>query len=376
MLTGDQALSGFIREKIRRGGPVTFAWFMEQALYHPEFGYYSSGKCQIGRRGDYFTNVSVGPLFGRLLAGQFAEMWEVLGRPGEFMIVEQGAHNGDFAKDVLMAARERMPEFYSAMRYQIIEPFPVLQQRQAETLADFSGKVAWAKSLTETKPFCGVHFSNELLDALPVHLISREAGQDEWRERCVATSDDGFGFVARPFTDESLRRQLGKIPLDLSSPYETEINLAALEWVETVAGKLARGFVLVVDYGYARDQFYAPERTGGTLQCYAEHRRGMSPLEDVGHRDISAHVEWTSVAERAMQCDLTLAGFTDQHHFITGLLSRQAPPEETERRALQTLLHPELLGTRFQFLALGKDAPPNQLSGFSFARDPRVTLGT
>lgn len=372
MLTSDQALTGFIRETIRRRGRVPFAWFMEQALYHPEFGYYSSGRAEIGRRGDYFTNVSVGPLFGRLLAGQFAEMWEALGRPGDFTIVEQGAHHGDFARDVLEAA-ERAPEFFAALRYCIIEPFPILRQRQAEALRDFAGKVAWEKSLSDLESFCGVHFSNELLDAMPVHLIGRETDSDEWRERCVVDSGDGFAFVARPIADENLRRQLSKIPLDLPSPYETEINLAALEWIEIVARKLARGFVLAVDYGYARHQFYAPERTSGTLQCYAKHRRGASPLEGIGHTDITAHVEWTSVAERAMECDLTLTGFTDQHHFITGLLSRRTP-QESERRALQTLLHPELLGTRFQYLALRKNVPATALSGFSFSRDPRKAL--
>lgn len=375
MLTGDQALTDFIRETIRGRGPVSFAWFMEQALYHPELGYYGSGQGQIGRRGDYFTNVSVGPLFGRLLAGQFAEMWEVLGRPGDFAIVEQGAHHGDFARDVLSAAREQAPEFFSALRYRIMEPFPILHQRQMETLAGLGGKVTWEKSLADLKPFCGVHFSNELLDAMPMHLVSRQADSAEWREQCVAESGDGFAFVARPIGEGNLRRQLPKIPRNLPSPYETEINLATLEWVETIARKLAHGFVLAVDYGYARDQFYAPERTSGTLQCYAEHRRVSSPLQAVGHTDITAHVDWTSVAERAEECGLTLTGFTDQHHFITGLLS-QRPPRQSERRALQTLLHPELLGTRFQFLALGKDAPANLLTGFSFARDPRRALGT
>jgi SAM-dependent MidA family methyltransferase len=370
MLTGDQALTHFIRETIRHRGPVTFAWFMEQALYHPAWGYYGSGQCQIGRRGDYFTNVSVGPLFGRLLAGQFAEMWELLGRPADFAIIEQGAHHGDFARDVFTAAREQSPEFFSVLRYSIIEPFPILEQRQVETLRDFRDKVAWEKSLADLEPFCGVHFSNELLDAMPVHLIRREA-DSEWQERCVAESGDGFAFVTRPIGEKNLHNQLAKISRDISSPYETEVNLAALEWIETVARKLARGFVLAVDYGYARDQFYAPERTNGTLQCYAGHRGGLSPLRSVGHTDITAHVDWTSVAERAEECGLTLSGFTDQHHFVTGLLSRSVA-KETEPasgRALQTLLHPELLGTRFQFLALSKNAPSGQLSGFHFARD-------
>jgi SAM-dependent MidA family methyltransferase len=374
MLKGDQALSGLIRGKIQREGPVSFAWFMEQALYHPEFGYYSSGKCQIGRRGDYFTNVSVGPLFGKLLAGQFAEMWETLGQPAVFAVVEQGAHHGDFARDVLMAARERTPEFFSAICYHVIEPSPVLQNWQAGRLGDFSDKVTWENSLDQMEPFCGVHFSNELLDALPVHLISSGSGSDQWQERCVGDTSGGFVFLARRIVDEKLLAHLPKIPTPSAQPFETEVNLAALDWIEGVARKLARGFVLTVDYGYPRDQFYAAERTSGTLQCYAGHRTSSSPLENIGHTDISAHVDWTSVVERAEQCGLTMIGFTDQHHFLTGLISRRQP-EAAEGRALQTLLHPELLGTRFQFLALGKEVPANGLSGFAFARDARVALG-
>lgn len=374
MLVGDQALTDFIRETIRRDGPVRFDWFMEQALYHPQFGYYSSGRCAIGRRGDYFTNVSVGPLFGRMLAAQFAEMWEIMGRPGDFTIVEQGAHHGEFAKDVLETARERSPDFLTALRYRIIEPFPSLQARQEGTLRDWRAKITWWKSLAELPAFSGVHFSNELLDAMPMHLVSRERDSPEWQERCVAQSEDGFAFVTRPIGKGNLRQQLAKIPRNLPSPYETEVNLTTLEWVETLARKLNRGFVLAVDYGYARSQFYAPERASGTLQCYAGHCTVPSPLEGVGYTDITARVDWTSVGERAEECGLTLAGFTDQHHFITGSLSRWTPLQ-SERRQLQTLLHPELLGTTFQFFALSKNATAEALRGFRFARDPRAALG-
>ncbi len=379
MLTGDQALTDFIRQAIRQTGPVTFEWFMEQALYHPEFGYYSSGRCAIGRRGDYFTNVSVGPLFGRLLAAQFVEMWESLGRPGNFVIVEQGAHHGDFARDVLGAVRERAPDFFSTLRYWIIEPFPILQERQGEALRDFSEKLTWEKSLIDLEPFRGVHFSNELLDAMPVHLISRTGA--DWQERCVVESGAAFGFVTAPITDAELRLHLNTIPRHLSGPYETEVNLAALRWIESLAQKLMRGYVLAVDYGYSRDDFYAPERRSGTLQCYAHHCLIRSPLTDVGNVDITAHVDWTSVVERGGECGLSLNGFTDQHHFITGLISRLPQGEfagESEprtRRALQTLLHPEFLGTAFQFLALAKNAPDQQLSGFKLAREPRSALG-
>ena len=379
MHAGNPVLIEFIRDTIRRGGPVTFEWFMEQALYHPELGYYSSGRCAVGRRGDYFTNVSVGPLFGRLLAAQFAEMWEALGRPGNFVIVEQGAHRGDFARDVLEALRERAPDFFSTLGYWIIEPFPVLREQQREALRDFSEKLRWEKSLLDLEPFCGVHFSNELLDAMPVHLISRTGAG--WQERCVAESGAEFGFVTAPISDEELLRHLDPIRGHLNGPYETEVNLAALKWIESLAPKLTRGYVLAVDYGYSRDDFYASERSSGTLQCYAHHRRIRSPFTDIGDVDITAHVDWTSVAERGKECGLTLNGFTDQHHFITGLISRLTQKEfagEIEpgvRRALQTLLHPEFLGTAFQFLALARNAPAQQLSGFKFAREPRSGLG-
>ena len=397
MLTGDQGLTDFIRRTIRQSGSVTFAWFMEQALYHPVHGYYSSGGCAIGRRGDYFTNVSVGPLFGRLLAAQFAEMWELLGRPDDFTIVEQGAHHGDFAADVFGAVHEKAPEFFAALHYCIVEPFPILRERQAETLSDFQEKLTWNKSLSELEPFLGVHFSNELLDAMPVHLLSKVAQASslpplgsqagslcysaDWNQRCVVESGDRFGFAPEPITDTQLRGHARKIPRQEIGAYETEANLAALDWIENVSSKLIRGYVLTVDYGYPRDEFYAPERTSGTLQCRAQHRAIASPLDQIGRADITAHVDWTSVAERAEECGLRLQGFADQHHFITGLLAHLARHEVTEetnpstRRALQTLLHPELLGTRFQFLALGKDAPSESLSGFTFARDARTALG-
>ncbi|MEY2519283.1 MAG: hypothetical protein QOF24_1042 [Verrucomicrobiota bacterium] len=370
--TGEPALVELIAETIRRRGPVTFAWFMEQALYHPELGYYSSGRCSIGRHGDYFTNVSVGPLFGRMLAAQFAEMWEMMGRPGDFAIVEQGAHHGDFARDVLEAAQAKAPDFFSALRYRIIEPFPILQQRQTETLSGFAGKMTCENSLADLEPFCGVHFSNELIDAMPVHLLRRNQGN--WEENLVAISGDGFDLVSAPIVDEVLRRHVEKLPQSLPDNYQLEINLAMPDWINDVSEKLVRGYLLAVDYGCAREKMYAPERSNGTLQCYAQHRVLGSPLREIGHADITAHVDWTSVAERGEQNGLSVTGFADQHHFFTGLISGLMQEEfgprssPAMRRALQTLLHPEFLGTTFQFLGLSRNAPVKQLSGFRFAR--------
>ena len=371
--TANAALINQIRQAIRARGPVPFAWFMEQALYHPEDGYYSSGRCVIGRAGDYFTNVSVGPLFGRLLAAQFGEMWEALGKPHEFRIVEQGAHGGEFAFDVLQALRHDHAALFAAARYEIVEPFSVLRERQRDALAEFEDNVCWTSVLAELAPFCGVHFSNELIDAMPVHVV-RWTGA-EWLERHVTEQAGTFAFIDLPLSNPELAQRLRGLPAKLPVGYETEVNLAASTWIDSVAKKCERGFVVAVDYGFSRDEFYAPHRTTGTLQSYAKHRVVASPLARVGEADITAHVEWTSVIEQAQRSGLTFLGFADQHHFITGLLAGamkeqfSAPTDSKTNRALQTLLHPGLLGMKFQFLVLGNNVDPaNRLSGLQFAR--------
>lgn len=379
MPTGEPALIKTIHDTIRSRGPISFAWFMEQALYHPAHGYYSSGRCAIGRAGDYFTSVSVGPLFGELLAAQFAEMWESLGQPANFTIVEQGAHHGEFAGDVLSAAARIAPEFFSVLRYQIIEPFAVLRKRQAKTLSNVQSKLEWQNSLDDSRPFVGVHFSNELLDAMPVHLLVSTG--DGWGEKFVTVENNEFIFVEQPITDPAVLAETQRLP-SRPAGYETALNLEARDWICALAGKLIRGYVLTVDYGHAREDFYGPERTKGTLQCRREHRHLDSPFQEIGRADLTAHVDWTSVAQRAEECGLRIEGFTDQHHFLTGLITggfRNQGSENMEpqsRRGLQTLLHPELLGASFQFLVLSKNAETRTpLDGFRFAREPRAILG-
>nr|MBA3273254.1 SAM-dependent methyltransferase [Chthoniobacterales bacterium] len=178
-----------------------------------------------------------------------------------------------------------------------------------------------------------------------------------------------------------LKSHLATLPAPQTRRYETEVNLAALRWIDAVARTLMKGFVVAVDYGFARDEFYAPHRTTGTLQCRARHHVVESPLAQIGEADITAHVEWTSVAERAIAAGFQLMGFTDQHHFITGLLdgvaanefNAESDPKST--RALQTLLHPGFLGMKFQFLVLGRNVEGGaQLSGLRFTRDARKAL--
>jgi SAM-dependent MidA family methyltransferase len=323
-----------MRDHIRAHGPQPFAWFMQQALYQPAHGYYSSGRANIGRGGDYFTNVSVGPLFGRLLAAQFAQMWKSLGKIDNFIIVEEGAHDGQFARDVLEAARKDAPDFFAALRYRIIEPFHVWQDRQRQTLTDFESKVEWPNELA---PFIGVHFSNELLDAMPINF----------RNKLVDLSGDNFVFV--------------------DSPAAQITNQSQLDWIDNIAANLQRGFVLIIDYGFARDEFRE------VVQARAQHRHLDSVFEQIGDADITAHINWTDIAERGEAKGLRVAGFTDQHHFLTGIISDLVVPDSP--RALQTLLHPEMLGRAFQMLLLNKDVDlAEPLAGFKFARDARALL--
>jgi SAM-dependent MidA family methyltransferase len=340
-----------IRETIRAQGPQSFAWFMQQALYHPEHGYYSSGRCVIGRKGDYFTNVSVGPLFGQLLAAQFSQIWECLGRMNDFVIVEQGAYDGQFARDVLEFVQKHFPDFFAASRYRIIEPFRILEDRQRRSLEAFGDKVEWRAS---SEPFTGVHFSNELLDAMPVRLIG------DGTEKLVGLGGDNFVFVERPVDT-------------------TMFNQAALESIDQIAANLQRGYAIAIDYGVLDEEF---ERT---VQVRAQHRNLDSPFEQIGDADITMSVHWKSIIERARANGLRVAGFTDQHHFLAGIISQfgrggtSEPPagdwgqsplldSRKAKRELNTLLHPEMLGRAFQVLALAKnvDMCASQLAGFKF----------
>jgi SAM-dependent MidA family methyltransferase len=204
----------------------------------------------------------------------------------------------------------------------------------------------------------------------------------QWLERIVASQDGAFVFLDAPPGTPELRARLASLP-PVPAGYETEINPGALEWVNQLASRLERGFVLAIDYGWSREEYYRPERTVGTLSAYASHRREPNPLVRPGEVDLTAHVDFTSVAERGRERGLHLAGFTDQHHFMVGLSRLHFPDAapansaaQKELRALRTLMHPDFLGRSFKALCLSKgfaSTPP--LAGFHFASDPSGALG-
>jgi SAM-dependent MidA family methyltransferase len=364
MQTGNPVLIELIASQIAERGPMTFRDFMAQALYHPEHGYYASGRAQIGRGGDFFTNVSVGPIFGKMLSYQFCEIWKSMGQPARFTIVEQGAHDGKFAADVLTALLAEAPELAAAIDYCIVEPSPALRRKQEASLCGFAG-VRWCDSLESVEPFEGVHFSNELVDAMPVHLLRKT--KSGWREQFVDWQDESFVWRELEVSSSELHAAARKLP-ELAENYHCEINLDALNWIDEVGRKIRRGFLLTLDYGFARDELYAPHRTAGTIRTISNHEFTDDPLKFVGEADITAHVNFTALVERGCASGMKLAGFADQHHFLAGLL-QQNPTRiftEKERRGLQTLLNPTFLGTTFKVLALQKcHNHPGSLPGFA-----------
>ena len=368
------SLTQFLRSEIAERGPIPFRDFMAAAMYHPEYGYYASGRAAIGRAGDFITNVSVGRMFGTLLARQFVEMWARMGRPESFSLIEQGAHDGTLMEDVLLGLQTISPECLAAARPMIIEPTLVWREKQAARL--HAWPVQWTESVETLAPITGIHYSNELLDAFPVHLSRR--GADVWFEVHVDWNSEGFQFTDQPLENAELRARLNRI--EVPTAYRTEVCLDASRWMETLGQKLTRGYVLAIDYGFSREEYYRPERNNGTLEAIASHHRESDVLARPGEMDLTAHVDFTALAEAARNSGLKIEGFTDQHHFMVGLASQHFPegkqPSAADMRAFQTLAHPTMLGRSFKAFAAGRGVDSSQkLAGFLYARSADVELG-
>ncbi|MFO5490951.1 MAG: class I SAM-dependent methyltransferase, partial [Cuspidothrix sp.] len=281
---------------------ITFAEYMDMVLYHPQYGYYSSD-VKIGFRGsDFFTSASLGADFGELLARQFYQMWEILDQPIYFSLVEMGAGQGILASHILNYIKQEYPDFFAAVKYIIVEKSLTLKQEQQQLLQDFSVKWCNLEEI-EPKSLTGCCFSNELLDAFPVHQFILEAG--ELREIYVTIAENNsqpifIEVIGEPSTPQ-LAEYFDVVGINLSqntyeNGYRSEINLAALDWLSIVADCLERGYVLTIDYGYHADRYYHPQRWQGTLQCYYQHRHHDNPYINIGRQDITAHVDFTALS--------------------------------------------------------------------------------
>src|ERR1700751_5167079 len=364
---GFSPLASLIRDQILHPGPVPFLWFMEQALYHVQYGYYSGPRSRIGRAGDFYTNISTGTTFGQILAAQIVEMWSALGQPRDFKIIEQGAEDGQLADDILSAIENPSNPAIN-FSYIIVEPIPAKRaEHRCRLESTFLAKIHWVSAIGDLEAINGVFISNELVDAMPIHLL--EYREDCWRELYVTCSANSFEFVDSPILLSTVTEAVGKLPVPVQTPYRTEVNTNALGWINEISSRLLGGFVLVVDYGFSRDEYYKPDRTEGTLACYSRHRRSFNPLEDPGGKDITAHVDFTSLAESAEHARLHVAGYTDQYHFMVGATESYLMQIERETRLagllpyhrqflrkLKTLMHPANMGMAFKYLILTTDA--------------------
>jgi len=369
-------LEEIIRAEIRTTGAMRFDRFMELALYYPGLGYYAnSGPSPIGKNGDFYTSVSAGPLFGRLLARQFFQMWHALGQIAPFWIIEQGAHDGQLACDILEWCRAETPEFFDAMRYAIVDASgPASIRQRCAPEAGLVSHMTWFESLAalaEEEPV-GVFFSNELPDAFPVRVIVYQGGK--WRERYVAIAEKEFDWTECPIGDRELLHAIDDLALPRIEGYTTEINLRARHWMDEVARAINRGYVLTIDYGFPASIYYGPHRITGTLTAYVKHLADDDVLSEPGMRDITAHIDFTTLARVGEKAGLTTLGFVDQQRFLMGIahdeLGGTAGPRlkiQDNLPAWNTLTHPDHLGATFYALLQARDAPA-QLDGLHFAR--------
>ena len=371
-----------IADVIRERGPLTVAAFMDLALYDSEFGYYARAGQRSGRAGDFFTSVDVGPLFGQLLQVQLAEMWRLLGsashtQDGRFDLVEAGAGNGRLSADILRAARSHDANFYNAVRLHLVEASAAARAAQPATLGDLGDRLS-ASSDALPASFEGVLVANELLDALPAHqVVVREDGLREVyvAEDCgEQASGERLRLVEGPPSTPALAEYLDRLGVALEPGWRVEINLRALEWIRDAARRLTRGFIMLIDYGHEARELYSLSHASGTLTTYARHQSAGPEsngapawLQDPGGRDITAHVDFTSVRAAAEAEGLATLGLLDQTYFVLGLLPALPDPQSAIRNPQsKTLLMPGGLGSTHKVLVLGKGVGTPALRCCSF----------
>lgn len=340
------------------GGRIDFARVMDLALYHPEHGYYGPGPRRIGRSGDFYTAVSVGPLYGRLLADLARQVRRNLGEPADFAVIEQAAHDGQLAADLLAAGDFDL---------WLVEPNPRYEVVQRERLAAFAGRVQWVAQLADLPAVPALFICNELPDAMPVQLLRWSAGA--WRQLCVeADSAGGFRWVETDINDPRLAAEAERLPSDLAEGHTVEIGLAALDWLAELAQAPFHGRIWIADYGLDADERHAPERAAGTLRRYRGHQCDDRVLDELGDGDLTAHVDFSRLREQAGAC-----GFREHAYELQGrrlgrlavdwLRSLEGRPPDAVTAALlrqyHSLTHPAFLGRSFRVLELEK---PRQIS--------------
>jgi SAM-dependent MidA family methyltransferase len=351
-------LADIIRRETAAAGVISFARFMELALYCPQHGYYERKRDTVGQRGDFYTSVSVGPLFGELLACQFARWLGEMGTASP-VIAEAGAHDGRLAADILKWLKHNQPDLFARLEYLIIEPSARRQQWQEETLAGFAGKVRWQSSLDGSR-VNGVIFGNELLDAFPVRCFIWDALEEKWFERGVTVADGKFAWAKMP--GDSFRNPFPQLEPVLPDGFVVEQAPAAEAWWKAAAGSLAAGRLVAIDYGLTAEEFFRPERCNGTLRAYHQHHPAKDLLANAGEQDLTAHVNFSAIEVAGESAGLKTEAFLTQPQFLTSVLADAVKHgafggwDASQVRQFQTLTHPDHLGRAFRVLVQGRPA--------------------
>ena len=353
-----------IRRRIAERGPITFADFMDVALYHPDGGYYTSGE-RVGAAGDFYTSPSAHPAFGALLAVQLFQMWELLGRPAPFTVVEPGAGNGLLCRDIVTAAAGIPDGFARSLRYMCLD-----RRGTSGYERGLPGVSRLAALGLPLRGGTGCVLSNELLDAMPVHQLKVEQGR--LREVYVTLDGDEFALNTGEPSTPLLSQRLDSLDVELAEGQTVEVNLALDDWVQAAAQSLERGFVLTIDYGRPAEELYsATERFRGTLTTFQQHLQTDRPLERIGQQDMSAQVDFTTLARAGVQAGLDFLGYTIQAAFLCNLglgrLEQRRPvgsPRQAQasRVGMRELVKPEGLGN-FKVIAQGKNVGKPELWG-------------
>jgi SAM-dependent MidA family methyltransferase len=323
---------------------LTFAEYMDLALYHPQHGYYASNAERISESGDFLTSPHLADDFGEMLAIQLEQIWQILGKPQLFSIVEMGAGRGLLAAQILAYSGREYPDFFRSIDYIIVETAPAMIVAQQARLQDLP--VRWC-TWTEIpdRSINGCFLSNELIDALPVHQVVKI--EDKLQEIYVTLGDRDLVFTEKvdELSTDKLEWywQLNRINLQSDrypDKYRTEVNLAALAWLDLVFKKLQRGYIISIDYGYTADRYYNPMRSQGTLQCYYQHAHHNDPYINIGNQDLTAHVDFTALQNYGELLGLHTVGFTQQGMLLMALgLGERIAAISTSGGDIQSLLH-------------------------------------
>jgi SAM-dependent MidA family methyltransferase len=370
---------------LRRTGPMTFERYMALCLYHPEFGYYTQGHERTGIAGDYFTSSDLHAVFSRLVARQAAEMWTAMGRPQPFTWVEMGPGRGLFACDFLGWTTRVLPEFAAALDYVAIEPGLPRRQRIEARLAEtgMGGRIRVLANLEELVPAAGCFFSNELVDAFPVNVITRTGGH--LKEMYVTAEGDNLDEQPGPISDPAVAAYVARYAPQLEEGHRMEVNRQTQAWISAVARKLTYGFVLTIDYGDMANQLFTLDRPRGTLLAYRGHQAGEDLFTAPGETDLTAHVNFSALIDAGRGEGLEFAGFTTQERFLLALGEANQfgdlyDPGQTDvemlqaRLKLKRLISPEGMGNVFKVFIQQRGVPNSRLTGWKFEPASRASF--